>query len=150
VAIDAFNRREERLVVVGTGPEEERLRRRAGRNVHWRGNVSREELRRLYQRCRASLLPGVEDFGIAPLETQACGRPVVALAAGGARETVKDGLTGILYDEPTAEALCAAVDRLSSLRLNKSDLRAWALGFSRERFRSRIESFIQAKVGWQR
>lgn len=143
VAIDAFNRRKERLYIVGTGPEESRLRRRSGSNIQWLGTVSREKLRTLYQHCHASLLPGVEDFGIAPLETQACGRPAVAFAEGGARETVKDGITGVLFEEPTPRSLSGAIDRLSSLSLNKQDLRAWALEFSRERFKSRIQAFIE-------
>jgi glycosyltransferase involved in cell wall biosynthesis len=146
LAIDCFNKRKEPLYIVGTGPEEERLRARSGANIRFLGSVDEEELRRLYQRARATLLPGVEDFGIVPVESQACGCPVVAQARGGATESVKAGETGVLFEEPTIEALSQAVDKVSSLRFNKTGLRKWALGFSRESFKSSIESYIEGKL----
>jgi glycosyltransferase involved in cell wall biosynthesis len=145
VAIDCFNQRSESLIIVGTGPEEAKLRARAGKTVTFLGHVDDEELRRLYQRAQATLLPGVEDFGIVPLESQACGRPVIVLGEGGATETVKDGQTGVLFDEPSPRALSSAIDKISSLRLNKSDSRDWACRFSRERFKSSIKDFIESK-----
>ena len=105
-----------------------------------------EELKPLYQRCRACLLPGVEDFGIVPLEAQASGAPVVAYGKGGALDTVRDGETGVLFHEQTAESLSHAIDKVSSLRLNKKLLRDWALGFSRETFKNRMKEFIHARV----
>jgi glycosyltransferase involved in cell wall biosynthesis len=149
LAIDAFRRRPERLLIVGTGPEERRLRERASPNVQFLGGVSQKELLALYQRCRATLLPGVEDFGIAPVESQACGRPVVAFAEGGALETVRDGETGVLFAEASPEALSDAIDRVSSLRFNRNALRSWALGFSRERFRADMKDFIDRKLAGQ-
>ena len=146
LAIDCFNTRPETLTIVGTGPEEGRLRERAGPNIRFLGSVTNDELRRLYQRAQATILPGVEDFGIAPLESQACGRPVVALAAGGAMESVKNGETGILFDKPSPQAISGAVDKISSLRSNKAVLRSWSLGFSRERFRARIKGYIESKL----
>jgi glycosyltransferase involved in cell wall biosynthesis len=142
LAIEAFNRRKEPLYVVGSGPEEARLRSRAGPRVRFLGTVSGEELRRLYQRARALLMPGVEDFGIVPLESQACGRPVIAFAAGGGLETVRDGETGVLFSEQTPEALSCAVDKLLTLRFNKHVLRNGALAFSRERFKNAIQTFL--------
>ena len=146
IAVEAFRGRSETLVVVGAGPSAERLKAGAPPNVHFRGWVSDEELKRLYQRCRACLLPGVEDFGIVPLEAQASGSPVVAYGKGGALDTVRDGETGVLFHEHTAEALSHAIDKVSSLRLNKKLLRDWALGFSRETFQKRMKEFIQARV----
>jgi glycosyltransferase involved in cell wall biosynthesis len=147
MAIDCFNqRRQEKLYIVGSGPDEARLRERAGPQVRFCGAVGSEELRRLYRGARATLLPGVEDFGIAPLESQACGRPVIALGEGGALETVKEDETGAFFREPSVEALSAAVDKISSLRLNKADLRKWALGFSRERFKTNIRDFVESKL----
>jgi len=142
LAIDAFNHRAEPLCIVGAGPEEARLRARAGPTVRFLGVVGASDLLRLYQRTRAFLLPGVEDFGIAPLESQACGRPVIAFAAGGALETVKDGETGVLFAEQTPQALSGAVDKLSTLRFNKLVLRNNALAFSRERFKREIQAFV--------
>ena len=105
-----------------------------------------DEIRHLYQRCRAVLLPGVEDFGIVPVEAQACGAPVVAYAEGGALDTVKDGETGVFFSERTPESLARAIDKVSTLRFNKNSLRDWALGFSRDRFQSRMKEFIDARV----
>jgi glycosyltransferase involved in cell wall biosynthesis len=146
LAIDCFNRRKEPLTIVGTGPEEDRLRARAGSSIRFLGAVDNEELRRLYRGSRATLLPGVEDFGIVPLESQSCGRPVVAQARGGAIETVRKDETGVLFEDPTVESLSHAVDKVSSLRFNKLDLRSWALGFSRESFKSRIKDYIEGKL----
>ena len=146
LAIDCFNQRREKLFIVGTGPEEARLREHAGPQVRFLGSVGPEELRSLYRSARATLLPGVEDFGIAPLESQACGRPVIALGQGGALETVKEGETGIFFREPTAESLSAAVDKISSLSLNKAGLREWALRFSRDRFRTNFREFVECKL----
>ena len=100
----------------------------------------------MYQRCRAALLPGVEDFGIVPVEVQACGRPVVAYAEGGALESVRDGETGVFFSEPSPEALSDAIDRVSSLRFNRKAVRSWALGFSRERFKESVKTYIDQKL----
>lgn len=146
LAIDAFRRRPERLLIVGTGPEEKRLRERATPNVQFVGSLSQKELLPLYQRCRATLLPGVEDFGIAPVESQACGRPVVAFAEGGALESVRDEETGVFFAESSSEALSDAIDRVSSLRSNRKTLRSWALRFSRQRFKTEMKAFIDRKL----
>ena len=91
-------------MIVGTGPSEARLRKLAGANVRFEGRVSPERLRDLYRGCRAFLQPAVEDFGIAPVEAQACGRPVVARGEGGALDNVRDGETGVLYEGDSPEA----------------------------------------------
>jgi glycosyltransferase involved in cell wall biosynthesis len=146
LAIEAFRHREETLVIVGSGPSGRALAATAPDNVRLLGWLPDEELRRLYRSARAVILPGVEDFGIVPLEAQACGAPVVAFAEGGALDTVRDGETGALFAEPTASSLSHAIDRVSALRLNKDSLRDWALGFSRSRFRSRMQEFVRAHV----
>lgn len=146
LAIETFRRRRETLVIVGIGPLAERLKAHAPPNVRFVGWAQGEALRELYQSCRACLLPGVEDFGIVPLEAQACGAPVVAYGRGGALDTVKDGETGVLFYEHNPDSLSRAIDKVSSLRLNKKLLRDWALGFSRENFRNRMREFILARV----
>jgi glycosyltransferase involved in cell wall biosynthesis len=147
VALEAFRGRPEELLVVGSGPSEAELKSRAPSNVRFLGWQPDVELRRLYRGCRASILPGVEDFGIVPVETLSCGRPVVALGRGGVLDTVTDGETGALFEEPTPESLSRAIDRVSSLRFNKERLRSSALRFSHESFRSRVREFVRARVG---
>ncbi len=146
LAIDAFNKRNEPLLIVGTGPQEAKLKARAGTNIRFLGGLSQQELRPLYQRCQAVLLPGVEDFGIVPVEAQACGRPVVAFAEGGALESVRDGETGVFFSESSPEALSDAIDRVSSLRFNRNAVRSWALGFSRQRFKDSVKTYIDEKL----
>ena len=108
--------KQKKVLIVGTGPEERSLRVRAGPNIRFLGAVPPEELRRLYQRSQATLLPGVEDFGIAPVEAQACGRPVVAMAEGGALESVRDGQTGVFFEDLSPQSLSTAIDKVRSLR----------------------------------
>jgi glycosyltransferase involved in cell wall biosynthesis len=121
------------LRVVGDGPERARLRRQAGPSVTFLGHRSDAEVRDEYQRARAVILAGEEDFGMVPVEAQACGRPVVALARGGALETVGDGDTGLLFHEPTATSLAAAIARLRTTAFEPERLRAHAESFSRQR-----------------
>jgi glycosyltransferase involved in cell wall biosynthesis len=114
LAIDAANRMGRRLLVVGTGSCLKRLRRRAGPTVEFLGRVTDERLRRLYRGADALLFPQVEDFGIVAVEAQACGTPVIARRAGGSLDTVIDGVTGALFDEPTVESLVAAAEGVAS------------------------------------
>ena len=122
------------LRIVGGGPDLARLRSIAGPQVEFLGTVTDEEVRHEYRRAAAVLLPGAEDFGIAPVEAQACGCPVVALAEGGARETVVDGETGILVAESTPAAFADAIGRVHRRSFDGAATRRQALRFSRERF----------------
>lgn len=142
LAVEAFRGLDRRLVVVGTGPEEDRLRRMASPNVEFLGRVDDVALRDLYRRCRAFVQPAEDEFGIAVVEAQSCGRPVVAYAAGGALETVEEGRTGHFFRRPTADALASAILRLEEMELASEDARASALRFRRARFKREIESFI--------
>jgi glycosyltransferase involved in cell wall biosynthesis len=143
VALAAFRRRGRRLRVVGDGPDYKKLRRMAGPNVEFFGPVSDEELRRFYQEAAALLMPGEEDFGIASLEAQACGTPVVAYGRGGVLETVLDGETGLLYDTPTPSALAGALDKFQGLTFNKNSLRTQALRFSRGVFKEKVAASLE-------
>jgi glycosyltransferase involved in cell wall biosynthesis len=125
-----------RLILVGTGPEQNRLRQLAGSSVSFEMGLSREELRERYRRCAFYVQPGEEDFGIASVEAQACGRPVVALARGGVRDIVTSPRQGVLYAEDSAEALASAIDTLPGVGFNPEAARVAAERFSRERFRS--------------
>ena len=121
------------LTVVGDGPERERLEALSGEDVRFLGWRTNEEIRDLYRATTATILPGEEDFGIVPLEAQACGRPVVALGHGGARETVVDGQTGVLVG-PGVEALAEGLRKAAGREWESAAIRQHAERFSRDRF----------------
>ncbi len=105
LAVAAAAALDRELIVVGDGPERARLERMSGPRTRFLGHLDRAAVDDLLARCRAFIAPGVEDFGIAPVEAMAVGRPVVAYAAGGALETVLDGRTGVFFDEATSGSL---------------------------------------------
>jgi glycosyltransferase involved in cell wall biosynthesis len=150
LAIAAVARLGRRLLVVGSGPEERALRAVAAPGVEFLGWRSDAEIADLYRRCRAVLFPGVEDFGIVPLEAMAAGRPVVAFAAGGALETVvppggSEPPTGLFFEVQTVDALVEALRRLESgaIAFDPKALRAHAEEFDRPHFRERIAAFLR-------
>jgi glycosyltransferase involved in cell wall biosynthesis len=148
LAVRAFSRpgQRRRLVVVGDGPDRARLTRLAGPNVELRGRVDDDELLGLYAGCRAVVHPALDDFGIVPVEALAAGRPVVAFAAGGSLDSVRDGETGVLFAEPTPEALLAAVDRLERLVFEPARLREAAQRFDRTSFERRLSAFVESSL----
>jgi glycosyltransferase involved in cell wall biosynthesis len=146
LAIAACERIGATLRIVGEGPDRERLARAAGPGTAFLGWLSNEQIRDEYRRAAAVILPGEEDFGIVPLEAQACGRPVVALGRGGALDTVSDGETGVLFAEPTVDALAAALAAVGTLRVDRARLRGHAEQFSRERYTERMRGVIEETV----
>ena len=122
------------LTIVGTGPDLARLRSLAGADVTFAGNVEADQLRELYRSAAALMLPGEEDFGIAPVEALACGCPVVALARGGATETVEHGVTGILVNDLTASAFADALRAVEALPSTPASRRDSAERFAAARF----------------
>lgn len=141
----------QRLVIAGAGPETARIRAAAGANVEFVGEVPREQLRSLFQGARAFVFAAEEDFGIVPVEAQACGTPVLALRRGGAVETVRDPAsgatpTGLFFDEQSAAAIASAIQRFEALvpAIRAPDCRAHALAFSTERFHRQYVAFIDA------
>ena len=144
LAVAACSRLGRRLVVVGTGAAEARLRAKAGPTVEFRGWASNEELRGLYQNCRALLFPGEEDFGIVPLEAMASGRPVIAYRSGGALDTVVDGKTGVFFDRQSEEDLVAAIERFETIEASfePQEIRRHANNFGRDVFRRKLKSYI--------
>lgn len=143
LAVEAFNRLGRPLVVVGDGPEASRLRELARPNITFTGEVSDEALREYYRQCVALVFPGEEDFGLVPLEAQACGRPVVAFGRGGALESVVDGMTGAFFFEPTADALIAAVRAFDQASYDPAMIRYHAEQFSHQRFLREMDEFVQ-------
>ena len=144
LAIDACRLAGVRLKIVGDGPERAALERSAPGDVEFLGRRSDEDIRDLYRRAAVTLLPGEEDFGIVPLEAQACGRPVVAYGRGGALETVIPDETGLLVDEPTPAAFADAVRRAIDHRFDPAVIRRHAVRFSRARFGDEIEALVNA------
>ncbi len=152
LALAAFKGGARRLLVAGGGPDADRLRALAGddRAIRFLGSPDDDELRRLYRGARAFIMPGEEDFGITPLEAQACGTPVIALGAGGALETVSDGKTGLFFGELSLDSLREALDRFEARDWDADLCRRHAEGFSRDRFRSEmadeIDRFLAGEV----
>lgn len=149
LAIRAFNMLGERLIVVGTGPERHVLEQQAGEEVEFLGWQSDEQLAALYAKCRALIFPGVEDFGIVPLEAMACGKPVIAFREGGALETVVDrgeSPTGLFFAEQTPESLIAAIQRMQEMKFDPRAIRRHAEQFDREIFKQRIQEYVMKKL----
>jgi glycosyltransferase involved in cell wall biosynthesis len=146
LAIEACQRLGARLDIVGRGPEAARLERMAGPGVRFLGWKSDDEVRELYQQSAAVLLPGTEDFGMVPVEAQACGTPVVALGAGGATETVQHGVTGVLAEEDSVEAFAAALDQCRRTAFDHDAIRRNAERFSRERFMAAFPAAVAAAI----
>ncbi len=144
LAVEALNHLGRPLVIIGDGPQYERLQEIAGDNVSFAGKVPDDEIAGYYARCRAFIMPQEEDFGIAPLEAEACGRPVIAYRAGGALETVIDGVTGVFFDEQTPEALIDAIERFEYGEFDPAVCRENALRFSVDRFKQRFSDYVEA------
>jgi glycosyltransferase involved in cell wall biosynthesis len=146
LAVDAFNRLGKKLVVIGTGSELDSLKARAKSNIAFLGRQSFFVLKYHFERCRAFLLPGIEDFGITPLEAQAAGSPVIAYGEGGALESVIENKTGRFFGEQTPESLMETIAEFEAGRQQFSPLacRRQAENFSPENFRQRMKKFLEA------
>ena len=132
-----------RLLVFGEGRDLAELERMAGPTVTFVGRVSWDELAKLYAGAKAFIFPGLEDFGIAPLEAQASGRPVIAFQGGGALDTVIPGKTGEFFSEPTVEALMAVLAAFDPAGYDPTTCRANAEGFGADRFKQELREFIE-------
>ncbi len=146
LAVEAFNELGRPLVVVGDGPLRADLGKLAGPNVRLLGKVPENDVRRLYARCRAFVMPQEEDFGIAPVEAMSAGRPVIAYGAGGALETVVQDETGVFFRPQTTTALIDAVRRFEGMTFDKARCRERALQFDTERFKQRFRDFVSTHL----
>lgn len=143
LAIEACNALELPLWIVGDGRDRAMLEAMSGPTIRFLGRVSDEERRALYARCRASIFMSEDDFGIAQVESQAAGRPVIALAAGGAVDTVRDGETGIHVREQTVASLIEALGRVERTSFDRARLVEHARSFSREHFERAMVALIE-------
>lgn len=147
--IDAFRGLSERLLVAGDGPLLPALRRTAPPNVTFLGRVSDAALPALYAGAKGLLFPGIEDFGIVPVEAQAAGTPVLALRGGGALETVREGETGLFFDTPTPQAIRDALDAAIAHPWHRPTLRRNAKRFAPEVFDQAFGAEVAAVMGGQ-
>ncbi len=148
LAVRAYNRLGFPLRIVGIGGEAGRLRALAGPNVELLGWRADDEVRELYRACRLLVFPGEEDFGIVPLEAQACGKPVVAYGRGGALETVVDGVSGVFFSRQDEPGLLDALARAADTAWNPEAIRANALRFSPQVFVDALARSVEACLGF--
>jgi glycosyltransferase involved in cell wall biosynthesis len=146
LAIEACRLAHVPLKIVGSGPDRARLEKGASPAVEFLGRQSDEQIREYYQRASLTLMTGEEDFGIVPVEAQACGRPVVAFGRGGARETVVPGETGVLVEEQTAQAFADAIARTLERPFDPQPIRRHAERFGRARFGDEMAAVIAETV----
>jgi glycosyltransferase involved in cell wall biosynthesis len=149
LALEAASRARRRLKVVGTGPELERLRARHGDHAEFLGRVGDHQLAQLYSHALALVVANVEEFGIAAVEAQAAGRPVVAPAAGGTLETVVPGETGVLVPPGDPDALADALRATDFRRFSPEAIREHAQRFSREAFQGRFRAEVERLTALQ-
>jgi len=143
LAVAAFTRLGLPLEIIGDGPARASLEAMAGPTITFRGRVDDASVARAMQECQALIFPGIEDFGITPLEANASGRPVIAFGGGGALETVRDGITGVLFAEQTPDALAAAVQRAAGITWNAMEIRRHAEQFSVASFESSFRAIVE-------
>ena len=144
--IEAFNQLDKPLYIVGSGRDRERLEAMAGDNIHFLGYVPDEDLPDLLARCRAFVFPGEEDFGIAPIQAMAAGRPVIAYAAGGALDTVIPGKTGYLFWEQSVSAIIKAVEMFDPDKVDSKIIREHAQQFDAAVFKQKLSQFVAEKL----
>ena len=143
LAVEAFNRIGKKLVVIGGGEQLDYLKSIAKPNIIFLGRQPDEVVREYYRKCKAFIFPGEEDFGITPVEAQACGTPVIAYGKGGATETVIDGITGVFFKEQTEESLIDAVDRFEKISIDSGVCRENAEKFGIERFEHQMKNYVE-------
>jgi len=146
LAIEACKHLGRKLIVIGDGPQERELKRLSGPTIRFTGRISDREIREYYRGCRAFLFPGFEDFGMTPVESQACGRPVVAYGKGGVLDSVIPGKTGIFFEQQTADSLMEGIKNLEEHDWSSKDIRSHALIFSRDSFHTKLKSFINESL----
>lgn len=145
LAIKTFNEMAKRLLVVGGGPEEARLKKLAGPTIEFRNfTVNSDELRNYYANAKACIFPQLEDFGLTAVEAMACGTPVIAYGAGGVQESVKEGLSGIFFKRQDEDCLKEAVEKFEKMEFNREEISLYARKFGKERFKKEITDFINA------
>jgi glycosyltransferase involved in cell wall biosynthesis len=150
LAVEAFNRLGWPLVIAGNGPDARHLQRMSGSSVHFEGRVSDERAAQLLSGARALVVTATEEFGIAAVEAQAAGRPVIALSEGGVRETVLDGVTGAFYERPEVDSLMAVLEGFDPMSVDASVCVANAARFDVTHFRHGISAVVAEACSGER
>ena len=149
--VKAFNESGKKLVIAGTGPELEKLRKMAKENVEVLGYVKDKKLKELYANCKGFLFPQMEDAGIVPLEAMASGRPVIAYNKGGSLDTMIDGKTGVFFEKQTVESLNKAIEKFEGMKFDSKAIRKHAEKYDVEVFKEKIKNYVEKKyVGFQK
>ncbi len=144
LAVQACTELNKKLIVIGDGPEKENIEKIAGPTVQFLGRQPDEIVKKYMRECKALLFPGLEDFGIVPVEVQACGRPVICYGEGGVLDTVIDGETGVYFKEQTVESLKNAIKKFEKMKFDKKKLREHSLQFSEENFKKNISNYVES------
>jgi glycosyltransferase involved in cell wall biosynthesis len=145
LAIEAFNKTGFKLKIVGTGPMMKDLKKNSKKNIEFLGELTDKELAYYYERCKALVFPGFEDFGLVMAEAQYFGRPVIAYGAGGALDIVKDGKTGKLFKEQSVEAIVSALKSFDESSYNKRDIIRNSERFTFEKFKSDFDKYLKQR-----
>ena len=145
--VEAFSQTDKKLLVIGDGPDMAKIKSKAGKNVELLGFADDETMADLMGRAKAFVFAAEEDFGITPVEAQACGTPVICFGRGGARETVRDGESGLYFMEQNTKELLAAVAKFEQNydKFEPTKIRENSLKFSRARFEAEIKSYVEKK-----
>ncbi len=140
---------DKKLIVIGDGPDMEKIRSQSASNIELLGYQNFDVLKSKMSKAKAFVFAAEEDFGIVPVEAQACGTPVIAYGKGGALETVKENITGVFFDEQTVDSLIKAIGTFEQKEFDPCVIRAWAQKFSTERFANELKAFINNKINVQ-
>lgn len=142
LAVEACTKLGKRLIIVGDGPDRHRLEKLAGPTVEFKGRISDEEVEDYMKKCNAFIFPGIEDFGITPLEVNACGRPVIAFKAGGALDTINPGVNGVYFEEQNINSLATVIENFDTKIWDPLLIRKHAEKFSETRFIEELTDII--------
>ena len=148
LAVEAFNQSGRRLLIIGDGEQLAKLKRQANKNIEMLGRQPFDIIRKHFASCKALVFPGVEDFGIVPVEAMASGRPVIAFRKGGALETVKEGATGVFFDVQTPAALNEAIEKFEKSQANfiPEDIRDHSKKFDKEIFKNKLLEYVESRM----
>ncbi|BFM05539.1 hypothetical protein GCM10025791_17480 [Halioxenophilus aromaticivorans] len=148
LAVEAFNKLGERLVVIGGGSELDRLKQLASDNVELKGKVSQSDFISYVQGCRALIFPGEEDFGIVPIEAMASGKPVLAYKSGGALDYVIPNKTGNFFKEQSVESLISCVEHFEQeeAHYSTSEIKEFAQSFTQSVFKEKFKSLVSQAI----
>ena len=146
IIVQAFNKTNKKLIIVGDGSEINHLKKIANDNITFVGFLESKEVYGYISKAKAFVHAGVEDFGIAPIEAQSCGTPVIAYGFGGVLETIIENKTGIFFFEKNEKSLLKAIDKFEKIKFNYKEIHQNAKRFNIERFKNEIQSFVEKKL----